>query len=141
MLAQSFKSATDLGITEVEVQSLIKVLGMLERGEIATYDFGKHEMISMGRWITQAADDECGTVACICGWAYTISKGRAFPEVTLGGIKTTKALMCRIDKPTSRLFGIQQLLPEVTAPQAAMALRSYLTTGEARWDLALADRA
>ena len=37
MLAQNFKSAEELGIKEVEVRSLAKVLVMLECGEIPTH--------------------------------------------------------------------------------------------------------
>lgn len=34
MLAQNFKTAADLDLADAEFEALVKVLGMLERGEI-----------------------------------------------------------------------------------------------------------
>jgi hypothetical protein len=63
MLAQNFKTATDLGISEVEQDALIKVLGMLERN-----DFARGESFNMGWWYQHS--NTCGTVGCIAGWAH-----------------------------------------------------------------------
>ena len=70
MLAQNFKTAKELGLADVEVDALVTVLRMLEREDI------KREEFHMGY-----VQHECKTPACICGWAYHISRGRAFPEL------------------------------------------------------------
>src|SRR5262245_66207726 len=70
VLAQNFKSAEELGLAEVEVEALVTVLRMLERGDIA------REQFHMGQF-----RHECKTPACICGWAHHISRGRAFSEL------------------------------------------------------------
>lgn len=128
MLAQNFKTAEELGLAEVEVEALITVLRMLERGDIARAQF------HMGRF-----RDECKTPACICGWAYYISSGRAFSELTAhcGPI----ILHRRVSKSLSELFRLTEARDsgaDITPAQAAVALRNYLTHGEPRWAEAMA---
>jgi len=131
MLAQNFKTATDLGITEDEVLALIQVLGMLERGEISEKHF----------WMARFWS-ECGTVGCLCGWANYVSNGAAFPEVnpdhTAATIET--ALRKRLPLAALALFASDGRTSAGDAKPAhgAIALRNYLTTGEARWAEALA---
>jgi hypothetical protein len=133
MLAQSFKSAADLQISDVELSSLITVLGMLERGELVhdadTYcGFPRGQKFNMGVSLTESS---CGTIGCIAGWAYAVSNRVAFPEMFLddGWNRPNKGLI--------KLFGIGKNtynLSPYTTDQAAIALRSYLTTGEAKWE-------
>ena len=124
MLAQNFLTAKALGITEVEVEALIKVLGMLERREI-TKRFVMHTTIS---------ETPCGTVACICGWAHIASNGKAFPEASIHNCGN--AFHARLSPEAIDLFGYNcapEILRNRTDTQAASALRNYLTLGEARW--------
>ena len=123
MLAQNFKTAKELGLAEVEVEALISVLRMLERGDIA------HEQFHMGHF-----RHECKTPACICGWAHHVSRGRAFSELAspCGPI----ILHRRASNALSELFRLTQARGsggEITPAQAALALRNYLTHGEPRW--------
>lgn len=130
MLAQSFKSAAELQISEAEQDALIKVLGMLERGEIDAEHFNMDSYLN-----------ECGTVGCIAGWAYLVSNEAAFPEVSRDCPKSP----ARGQHALMKLFrcGLGDLFARPsrkTSPdQAAIALRSYLTTGEANWAEALAE--
>jgi hypothetical protein len=71
VLAQNFKTAKELGLADAEVEALVAVLGMLERGDIARAEF------HMGHF-----RHECRTPSCISGWAHHISGGRAFPELS-----------------------------------------------------------
>jgi hypothetical protein len=124
MLARSFLSAVDLGISEVERDALIATLFAFERGEI------KHFTMRHFR-------ENCGTPACICGWANHFSEGRAFAEVSsLSGALATKRLYSRLPKQLQYLFDIQGLPQQTgaTQAQAAAALANYLTLGEPRWD-------
>lgn len=117
MLAQNFKTASDLGIGDKEFDALCKVLGMLERAEIPERKFV----------MTSVGTPECGTPGCILGWARTIHRGT----------------MCR--DTTEPLF-YPQMGPspcraayKAGTAQAAMALRNFLTYGEPRWSEVMAD--
>ena len=130
MLAQSFKTAAELGLAQVEVQALIAVLRMLERGDIS------HDEFHMGHF-----KHECKTPACICGWAHHVSGGRAFPELTA---KLGPMIVYRRFTESPAVIALFRLTStrgsggDITAAQAAVALRNYLTEGEPRWEEALA---
>ena len=130
MLAQSFKTAAELGLAQVEVQALIAVLRMLERGDIS------HDEFHMGHF-----KHECKTPACICGWAHHVSAGRAFPELAA---KVGPMIVYRRFNETPAVIALFRLTStrgsggDITPAQAAVALRNYLTEGEPRWEEALA---
>lgn len=112
MLAQNFKTPTDLGISDVDFETLVKVLGMLERREIAPEKFNMAQVNS-----------NCGTIHCIQGWCQKISGGAAFP------------LMRPMPEALSGLFMYcDHRRFCVTTGQAAIALRNYLTFGDSQWD-------
>jgi hypothetical protein len=137
MLAQSFKSSADLGIPESHLSALMKTLVLLETGKLrhvpSSCDGDKAGAFSgqfnMCNW---SAESGCGTIACIGGTAELIG------DVSFGIIyNSTNSLITD---------GLRDLfLPpfsgvkwnKITTDQAATALRSYLTTGDARWDLAV----
>jgi hypothetical protein len=124
MLARSFLSAGDLGISEVERGALVVTLLAFERGEIDNFTMRHFR-------------ESCGTPTCICGWANHFSEGRAFAEVSsLSGTLAVKRLCCRLPKQLQYLFDIQGLPQQAAATQAqaAAALSNYLTFGEPRWD-------
>jgi hypothetical protein len=124
MLARSFLPAADLGISEVERDALIATLFGFERGEIDNFTMRHFR-------------ENCGTPACICGWANYFSEGRAFAEVSsMSGVLATKRLYARLPKQLQYLFDIQGLPQQsgATPAQAAAALSNYLTLGEPRWD-------
>lgn len=131
MLAQNFKTATDLGITEIEIESLIKVLGMLERGELNHAPSGEDPGFNMGAPHIQLS---CGTVGCIAGWARYISGGEAFPWANrasafqIGGNSINELFV-----PSNYVAYLSRIRPD----QAAIALRNFLTFGEPRWEEAL----
>ena len=138
MLANSFMAPTALGISDIEFESLVKVLGMLERGEIPDDQFTMRRV-----------QHPCRTPACLCGWANHVSSGQAFPlheqsRRTLFWSTTAQGPRWNELAPRVRdLFGYggRATDPVYTASpsQAAIALRSFLTHGEARWAEALAD--
>lgn len=131
MLAQNFKTATDLGITDVERESLVKVLGMFERREIT----GKFDMSQI--------HNACGTPACICGWANFVSKGAAFPLTERSSDGKPMPKWGDMPKKVLELFFYSNFAPpcaEKARPaHAALALRNFLTDGEARWEEACAE--
>jgi hypothetical protein len=130
VLAQSFKTAAELGLAQVEVQALIAVLRMLERGDIS------HDEFHMGHF-----KHECKTPACICGWAHHVSGGRAFPELTA---KLGPMIVYRRFTESPAVIALFRLTStrgsggDITPAQAAVALRNYLTEGEPCWEEALA---
>ncbi len=133
MLAQNFKSATELGLCEPELWALVKVLHMFEREEITYAEkaksgaIDKSHLVGFNMWSFYGAS-ECGTVACICGWAEHVGALEPFSLVE----KRLK------NKQLEELFEARDLpsrhdFSSITPSQAAVALRSFLTTGEARW--------
>ncbi len=116
MLAQNFKTAQDLGITAKEYQSLITVMKMFERREIAREEFHMEGV-------------DCGSRACILGWCQRVTDGDVFREYA---IDSNRALFGGLF-----LFGDRRRFKENDPDHAAIAIRSYLTTGDARWDLAV----
>jgi len=124
MLAQNFKTAVDLGIPESGYTALLKVLGRLEREEITA------KMFNMKR----VGEPECGTPGCILGHTR---------EVCMDAYEA-------LSDASGRLPKLEQLFyPEdwpkgssspyaATPSQAAVALRSYLSTGDAKWADAVA---
>lgn len=133
MLARNFKTPADLGISNAEFEALAKVLGMLERGDIPEREFNMARI---------RGKTSCGTVACICGWASIVSDGRAFPMREMPGERWYPiSSFSALPKSLRDLFGVDNMKVcfEGTRQSAAIALRSYLTTGEPRWAEALAE--
>lgn len=130
MLAQNFKTAADLGLSDAEFDALAQVLGMLEREEIEPRKFSMRSTVH-----------DCGSPACICGWAGHVSNWAAFPEAEKRF--SGEALLRRLPKQLNDLFlfsrgGLHTPQARATPSQAAIALRNYLTHGEPRWAEALA---
>jgi len=130
MLAQNFLTPTDLGISQPHIDALVLTLGVLERGEIVhLYDpDAVHQSsplcFNMATW----ADKEgCSTVACIGGTAELLG------GVNFSSYHIAKSKDCALDDlfyPSLECVNFQT----ITVPQAATALRNYLTTGKARWE-------
>jgi hypothetical protein len=137
MLANNFMTPSALGISDVEFDALVKVLGMLERGEIPEDQFTMRRV-----------HHPCRTPACICGWANYVSGGSAFPlyppsrplMFANGGAYGPRWR----DMPhrLRELFGYggrpADPVYSATPSQAAIALRNFLTHGDARWSEAFA---
>ena len=139
MLANYFKTPADLQITDVEHNALVNVLGMLEREELA---FGKRyedtdqimpTSIKTFHMNITYSKSRCGTVACIGGWA-AILMGRDPIDYVQGRGSWP------LPEELRKLFWPGDSGSLATRSQAAIALRSYLTIGEANWDDALAER-
>lgn len=133
MLAQNFKTAKELKLSDAEFNALVTVLGMLERGElkhIPSHVWENEEKVegdspiyfNMDQWHSTY---ECGTVCCIGGSA------EFFGEVSFfeGGDRDNDDL--------DELFypDIDGSYESISAEHAAQALRSYLTTGKANWSV------
>jgi hypothetical protein len=136
MLAQNFKTAADLGITEPQRAALGKVLVLLETGKLRNCPMGGPSesagmysgQFNMNQW---SAENECGTIACIGGTAELVGT-LAVREMSHAayGSKRLHELFYPYCVDTLKWT-------DITTTQAATALRSYLSTGDARWDLAV----
>lgn len=128
MLAQNFKTSAELGHTDEELAAHITILGMLDRGEL----IHAHQWANIDNGFNMRVlrnESDCGTVCCIQGWVNFLIPAGA-KRTTHGG-----------DSAHGRLImppGGADEWAKITTSQAANALRNYLTTGEARWDEALA---
>lgn len=141
MLAQNFKTADDLRLTEPQKEALIKTLVLLETEKLqhalpdATFSkqrgFTGH--FNMAWWDLHSG---CGTICCIGGTAELIGnlKPDEFDTATIGNSKLRNLFYPGFDRKDLISVAMQNITPA----QAAVALRSFLTTGDARWDLALA---
>lgn len=136
MLAQNFMSAADLGISEAQKDALIKTLVLMETDKLVHVrppdEINWYAMESFtGKFNMDAWNlsyEGCGTVACIGGTAEMV-----------GGVSFGER---HIDLPENlySLFYPGDIFDDwekITVEQASRALRSYLTTGHARWDLAI----
>lgn len=144
MLAQSFKTAIELGLEDIELESLISVLGMLERGELKHVSFpdaalrtdeGFRDAV-VGDCFNMARPEinlSCGTIGCIAGWARHISNGAAF-----GWAYNACNFYHAGTRELCELFAPKRNMDAIRPDQAAQALRSFLTTGKAHWKEALA---
>lgn len=132
MLAQNFKTAEDLGLASDQHAALVKVLGMLDRQELRHVQvrLPDHHLIhaTEKHAFNMCVWDGCGTAHCIGGWAEKVS------GVSFGRRKHTPQLFDLFYPPLS-LVGYDYSC--ITTQQAAYALRSYLTTGDSRWEDAL----
>lgn len=135
MLAQNFKPAADLGITDSDHDALIKLLAILERGEV------RHVEIKDGTCVDPAGEftgafnmaniytaGDCGTAACMAGTCDWLLGTKFAP----GGYpadwpETLHDLFCP-DAIEEKDWNT------ITVPQAASALRNYLTLGQPCWD-------
>lgn len=135
MLARSFKTATDLGISEVERDALIKVLGMLERGELVhgARSMKDHptrlRVFNMGDW-------HCGSAGCLGGWTEYVG---GLEQLSLHERSYNSEGLHQLFYPDGAGFCTPLEMSNISTQQAAHALSNYLTTGEPRWDLALAE--
>ena len=126
------KTAQELNITQIERDTLVKLMKMLRSGKIdyCKYDWaldlkppGLH--IDMGVWHHAYA---CGTVGCIGGLCYVLSKGKAFSNY---GMKRPDFF--------SNLRGLSELFYPVHMSTIrdpiviADAIESFLNTGSTTW--------
>jgi hypothetical protein len=136
-----FLSAATLEITEVERTALIKVLGMMERGEITSevqYKSRTQRRLYMPDFIQ--TNNECETAACLAGWAHIIEP-EAFPEVpiimdyrhSVKAVMAKSRLMIRLSDEAKSLFRFGANAYSVSEPsvaEVAPILRNFLTTGK-----------
>jgi len=150
MLANSYKTADDLGIKEVERNALIDILHRLECGELKIENGPQVELIQgefvdiplnnnsirMDKWFTR---HECGTVGCLAGTAHIQTNGEAFPELGLFSrrgsrdvddwarayISVAKDMQKRIPYTLWHLFMSHRDSHEMITKR----LRQFLTTG------------
>ena len=140
MLAQNFKTASDLEITEKQKQALIKTLVLFETDRMNSFDCSADSIdwpnaydpaftgnFNMRFW--SVAHPSCGTVACIGGTAEIIG------DVSFDGWMNNdslRQLFCPGGEEEP-ITVVHARLNKITPRQAATALRNYLTTGEPNW--------
>jgi hypothetical protein len=137
MLAQNFMKSADLDLTDEQFEALCKTLVLLETEKLrhvpVVKDFVDGNYAFSGRFnmCNWAGHHPCGTVACIGGTAELIG------NVSFGyhlALKRTNLRLYRLFFPPMK----SSMWSSITPQQAATALRSYLTTGNPHWDLAVA---
>ncbi len=136
MLAQNFKTAADLKVTEAEFDALKHVLAMLERQELHPEKHrdrnGQYSPTKPGGFNMNCTyeQNECGTIGCIGGWC----------AVTMGlsdRIEINRYVKVLHSHSLYDLYW-SRCNETITPSQAAIAVRNFLTDGEPRWSEALA---
>ncbi len=127
MLARSFLTAADLKLSHGEVEALIGVLHMLERGELVDTKRGESTVPNGFCMSTVSDEKDCGTAACLMGWAQFISKSDKVFDVVFCGDRYPQSMYELFMFGDSRRHAVK-------GEQAARALSNYLTTGDAKWD-------
>lgn len=112
MLQQNFKTAAELSLPPATYEGAIKVLKMLERGEIKPEQF----TMVVGHRVRQV-NGELHNQSCIAGWVHQVTN-----KVPCG---LPYSLVCPPDYQHDKY----------SLEQATHALRSYLVTGTPDWGL------
>ena len=138
MLAQNFMKPADLDLTDEQFEALCKTLVLLETEKLRHVSAVPADGIdrdrtfsgrfNMSNW---SGHHPCGTVACIGGTAEMVG------NVSFSPIHKWQKINPRL---VSLFFPPMKtsMWSSITPQQAAIALRSYLTTGDPHWDLAVA---
>jgi hypothetical protein len=140
MLMANFKSASDLGITEPQKEALMKTLVLLETGKLThvpdpiespeyIIPFEERQFSGEFNMSSWSKSHHCGTVCCIGGTAELVG---SLPVYSLDPSCASNAGLHNLFYP--QVGGYNQITPA----QAARALRSYLTTSDAKWHEACA---
>lgn len=125
MLAQTFKTAKELKISQAKYDALVKVYWMFADEKIPEHLFdmgtiGSPVLLEKGR-----KEVPCGSPGCILGWCQAVSfeafmPGSATDYVGTGLHSLFFSPVACCDYATSRA-------------QAAKAIHNFLTTGSANW--------
>lgn len=127
MLAQNFMTADQLRINEDQHEGLLKVLKQLETGKL-------DKKFNMNYWFRVFSfEKECGTTACIGGWANSLMGRNVFENPAW--------LKSHYDERLKDLlFPDNEMLFSKNTSKGAHALRNYLTRGDADWPGVMAKR-
>lgn len=138
MLARSFLTPAELKIEDGDFEALLKVLGMLERGELPWHaSTSSKEGFNMDRWPSAGhsarIDEHRGSVGCIGYWAEKLG---ARKELSSRAIYTELYGLFFPKVDNKNYMPYKDIQPE----HAAQALQNYLNTGKADWDAVLAHK-
>jgi hypothetical protein len=132
MLAQNFQTPAALGLTDARHRALVLTLNALERGELCHEPFGPDDIkpgenftghFNMAMWNKECS---CNTVCCIAGTAELLGGLEVWDfESSINQNPGLFNLLYACDCKTP--------LSQITPAQAAITLRSYLTTGNSGW--------
>jgi len=142
MLARTFLTSKQLGITDIQRDALITTLGMLERGELkhtqhksmpgypdVNLPLGKAGFtghFNMAYWSYQVG---CGTLMCLGGTSAIIAG-----DDELWGCSTDSISNKELRELFMPGWGYGRYdWDKVTTEQAAAGLSNYLTRGSAHW--------
>jgi hypothetical protein len=138
MLAQSFKTAAELDLTDVRYDALCKVLAFFEQEKVEYRHYDgmwgvptEGEWFSMSTWIITHG---CGTVACIGGWAAQLVDDR-----WVFGNHQEKDYWENHPRLRQLFCGsnTKKFASQITVEEAARCLRTYLETGVVDWNKAI----
>ena len=135
MLAQNFRGAADLGISDAEFESLVRALGAFERGEIPAKLFNMGHPGDQDMW----NENDCGSPACILGWARFLARRRLFHNVAEYQLGIRALFMMGLG--AEEIDWCASPSPFIAnTQQAARAIRNFLTVGHPHWAAAMSTK-
>lgn len=126
------------------VENILKVADAIEKHSIADLGFNMGEVVDQSdEWTKDLSGHDCGTVACIAGWAISIEHGLANGREALNfyldepfGLASAGAFLGLEPETWQTLFlgvGAPASLDAIEPDQAVRTLRSLAATGKVDW--------
>ena len=139
-----YLTAAQLGITEDENQALAEVQRRLETGELRHAPDSSEELCARGEELSvfNMTYAHCGTAACLGGWmAYLLGYRDDGICGQLSDYVYNQERLYALFYPWGEVGNASRLWCDITAEQAAEAVRHFRMTGDAdeAWRLALAE--
>lgn len=121
MLAQTFKTAKELKISQAKYDALVKVYWMFVEEKIPEHLF---DMGRIGDPQLSKKEEPCGAPGCILGWCQAVDLEAFLPGSTTDYIGTGLHFL---------FFSGMACMSNPSRTQAAQAIHNFLTTGSAKW--------
>ena len=128
------RTAEELGITEEELDALIKVRDGLSSGCFTHVDGYDEPPVKYGfNMVIAGNHGSCGTVACIGGWMAIVMSSKMDDPLSLD-VNDMKRYVSS-NMALERLFypPVSLYYSTITPDQAALAIDNFLATGDPRW--------
>ncbi len=122
----------------MNVQNIIRLADAIESHEIESLGFNQAAWLSFSGYDDQSGHN-CGTVACIAGWAARIALGRQ-PDPYGNRHESISAIAAEwleLDETLADelfiAYGLWKNLDKVTSAEAVQVLRELAATGKVNW--------
>jgi len=121
-------------------ENVLKVADAIENHSIPKLGFNMGLFYAKREGETDHTGHNCGTVACIAGWAYTVERGKMNRNLVAAENAAYNAAKKWLDLSASEASALfyprWEVRHSVTTQQAVTVLRNFAETGEVDWSVA-----